>query len=234
LSFKKNISPVVSDSVLPFEDLNQGYGYVLYSKKFTQPIQGKLQLNGLRDFAVVYVNGKKKGVLNRVGKQYSLDIDIPFNGTLDILVENMGRINYGAQIIHNKKGIISAVLINDIAIAGGWEMYKLPFSTMPVLKKDMSLAKEGRPALYGGSVTINMVGDVFLDMHSWGKGIVFINGINIGRYWNIGPQQTLYLPGAFLKKGKNQIEVFEQLNEKIKPVISSTAKPVLTELKIKE
>lgn len=234
MNFKKVVVPVSSDTVLSFEDINQGHGYLLYSKKFTQPIQGKLQVNGLRDFAVVYVNGKKKGVLNRINKQYSLDIDIPFNGTLDILVENMGRINYGAQIVNNKKGIISPVLINDTEITGNWQLYPLPFSSMPLLDEKLPAAKEGSPALYGGSLNVNELGDVFLDMHDWGKGIVFVNGINIGRYWNVGPQQTLYLPGAFLKKGNNEIVVFEQLNEKIKPVITTVALPVLTSLKVNE
>jgi beta-galactosidase len=119
-SLTMSMSPVLSDTVRSFEDINQGMGYVLYRKKFTHPIQGQLQLKGLRDFAVVYVNGKKKGILNRIDKKYTLDIDIPFNGTLDILVENMGRINYGEEIVHNKKGIISPVLINDIEITGNW------------------------------------------------------------------------------------------------------------------
>jgi beta-galactosidase len=233
LALQQGRKPVTSDTVLSFEDLNQGHGYVLYRRKFTQPIQGRLQLNGLRDYAVVYVNGEQKGVLNRVDKKYTLDIDIPFNATLDILVENMGRINYGAAIVHNKKGIISPVLINDIDISGNWEMYGLPFSSMPVIKTDDAPAKPGRPALYSGSFNINTTGDVFLDMRKWGKGIVFVNGHNLGRYWQVGPQQTLYLPGAWLQKGKNDIVVFEQINNNIQPVIPTLTEPVLKELNVK-
>ncbi|OQP61326.1 beta-galactosidase [Niastella vici] len=226
---KKTIQPVVADTPLSFEALNQGHGYVLYSKHFTQPIQGTLQVKGLRDYAVVYVDGKKVAILNRMNKQYTATIDIPFNSTLDILVENMGRINYGSEIVNNTKGIISPVLIDEKEITGGWNMYKLPFDKMPVVKTGKG--KEGRAAIYSGTFMTPKTGDMFLDMRSWDKGIVFVNGYNLGRYWQAGPQQTLYVPGCWLKKGVNEIVVFEQLNEDIKPVISTVMKPVLTELK---
>lgn len=227
--WKKTIQPVVADTPMSFESLNQGYGYVLYSKRFTQPVQGTLQLNGLRDYAVVYVNGKKTAVLDRMNKQYTATIAIPANGTLDLLVENMGRINYGSEIVHNNKGIISPVLINEVAITGGWNMYKLPFSQQPHVAAGKQ--QEGKAALYSGTFTVKTPGDVFLDLHSWGKGIVFVNGHNLGRYWQAGPQQTLYLPGCWCKKGANSIVVFEQLNDAIKPVIPTVNKPVLTELR---
>ncbi len=234
LSLKKKMKPITADSTLSFEALNQGFGYVLYSKRFTQPIQGKLVIKGLRDYAVVYVNGKKKGVLNRMNKEYSLAIDIPFNATLDILVENMGRINYGAEIPNNSKGIISPVFINDNAITGNWEIYGFPFSAMPSIADNLSPAKDGRPALYAGSFDLTQVGDTFLDLKKWQKGIVFVNGHHLGRYWNVGPQQTLYLPAPFLKKGKNEIVIFEQLNDKIEPSVSSKENPILTDLTVSE
>jgi beta-galactosidase len=229
---KKTIQPVVADTPLSFETLNQGHGYVLYSKRFTQPVQGTLQVKGLRDYAVVYVDGKKVAVLDRMNKQYTATIDIPFNSTLDILVENMGRINYGSEIVHNTKGIISPVLINDREITGGWHMYKLPFDKAPVVKTGKQAA--GRAAIYSGKFTVTKAGDVFLDMQSWGKGIIFVNGYNLGRYWQVGPQQTLYLPGCWLKKGVNDIVVFEQLNDGIKPVISTIGTSILTKLKEKK
>lgn len=98
---------VVNDTPLTFEQLNQGNGYVLYTRHFNQPISGTLEIPGLRDYAVVYVDGEKAGVLNRNTQTYSMEIDVPFNATLQILVENMGRINYGSEIVHNTKGIIS-------------------------------------------------------------------------------------------------------------------------------
>jgi len=231
LAMIKKTIPIVSDSLLSMEDCKQGNGYILYSRHFTQSAEGKLSIKGLRDFAVVYVNGKKQGVLNRVNNTYTMDIEIPFNGTLDILVENMGRINYGSAIIYNKKGIISPVLINDQPIKGSWHTYPLSFATVPDWKTGEQKAAGDLPALYYGSFELSNLGDVFLDMRTWGKGIVFVNGHNLGRYWRVGPQQTLYLPGSFLKKGKNEVVVFEQLNENMQPVLPFLEKPILSELK---
>ncbi|OJU54783.1 MAG: hypothetical protein BGN96_16450 [Bacteroidales bacterium 45-6] len=229
--WKKNIRPVVNDTPLTFEELNQGYGYVLYSKRFTQPLNGKLQLKGLRDYALVYVNGKKAGELNRMDNRYEMDVNIPFNGRLDILVENMGRINYGAEIPNNTKGIISPVKIDDYEITGNWEMYRIPMDQTPQIQEGAQTAKPGLPSIYAASFDVEKVGDVFLDMRGWGKGIVFVNGHNLGRYWKRGPQQTLYLPGCWLKKGGNEITIFEQQNENRSPVVKTSEKPLLEELK---
>jgi beta-galactosidase len=230
---KAKIKPVVNDTPLTFEDLNQGHGYILYSKKFVQPINGQLEIKGLRDYATVYVNGDKVGELNRYYKNYSMEIDIPFNATLEILVENMGRINYGAEIINNLKGIISPVTIGGIEITGSWKMYPFPFDTKPDLNILPNSNTKGRPVFYQGSFVLNETGDTFLDMRKWGKGIVFINGHHLGRYWSVGPQQTLYLPGVWLKKGENEIVIFEQQNDVLQTEISSIATPILEELKTK-
>lgn len=230
LDLKRTITPVGSDKPLSFEELNQGSGYVLYSRRFNQPVNGKLQIKGLRDYAGVYVNGKRVGELNRVQNKYELDVAIPFNGILDILVENMGRINYGEQIIHNTKGIISDVMINDFAITGSWQMYKMPFDAQPQTGKLQEKNIEGRPVLYSGSFELSETGDTFLDMSSWGKGIVFVNGHNLGRFWNVGPQQTLYVPGCWLAKGKNEIVIFEQLNQTPHNTVRSVKQPVLDSL----
>ena len=230
-AIKAKMQPVISDTPQTFEDLNQGYGYVLYSKHFTQPINGKLEIKGLRDYALVYVNGEKAGELNRNTNTYSCDIDIPFNATLDILVENMGRINYGAEIIHNLKGIISPVTIAGNEITGNWNMYQFPMDHEPDLKAYSNKYKKDQPVIYEGSFTLSKTGDTFLDMSKWGKGIVFVNGHNLGRYWNVGPQQTLYLPGCWLKKGANKINVFEQINSEQQKEIRGVKAPVLDELK---
>lgn len=230
-SLKDSINPVVTDTPLSFEQLNQGHGYVLYSKKFVQPISGKLEINGLRDFATVYVNGEKVGELNRYYKKYSMEIEIPFNATLEILVENMGRINYGAEIVNNLKGIISPLTINGIEITGNWQMFRFPFEKVPDLQNFKNNNSPGRPVIYQGNFSLNKTGDTFLDMRNWGKGIVFINGHHLGRYWSVGPQQTLYLPGVWLNKGENEIIIFEQQNDIIQTSISSLALPILDELK---
>lgn len=229
----EKMKPVENDTPMTFEDLNQGYGYVVYQKKFVQPIQGKLKVDGLRDYAMVYVNGKQVGELNRYFKNYEMDIDIPFNSTLTLVVENMGRINYGAEIIHNLKGIISPVTINDMEITGNWQMYKLPMTSFPEMTSGTSQITSN-PALYKGSFDVKEVGDTFLDMQDWGKGIVFVNGHNLGRYWKVGPQQTLYLPGCWLKKGKNTIEIFEQQNDKKHTELHSIKTPILESLRLPE
>lgn len=225
---KNSIKPVVSDSLLTFEQLNQGHGYVLYSRKFGQAVKGKLKVDGLRDYATVYVNQKRVGVLNRINKQYELEIDIPANGQLDLLVENMGRINYGANIVFNTKGIISPVLINNEKITGNWEMYKLPMNQQPNVSG--SVPVNTLPVLYAGQFNVNEPGDMFLDMRDWGKGIVYINGHHLGRYWNVGPQQTLYVPGCWLTKGRNEVVIFEQLNESVHTVLKTVNQPILDSL----
>ncbi|MGF7232455.1 beta-galactosidase [Arachidicoccus sp.] len=227
-----HIQPVVADTPMTFEDLNQGYGYVLYRKHFTQPINGTLDLKGLRDYALIYVNGKKVGELNRQANKFSMNIDIPFNATLDILVENMGRINYGSEIIHNLKGIISPVTIEGNEITGDWEMYKLPMSETPDLSRQENSYTAGNPVIYEGSFKLSKVGDTFLDMSKWGKGIIFVNGHNLGRYWKVGPQQTLYLPGCWLNKGNNTIEIFEQQNDVKQTEVSGVITPILDKLNL--
>lgn len=228
--FKNKVKPINADSPLTFEDLNQGHGYVWYSKKFKQPISGKLELKGLRDYAIVYVNGVKVAELNRYYKKYDCLIDVPFNATLDIIVENMGRINYGADIINSTKGIISPVIINGQTITGDWNMYQLPMDVVPNLTDAKTTAKIGAPTVYQGTFNLSTIGDTFLDMRDWGKGIVFVNGINIGRYWSVGPQQTLYLPGCWLKKGSNDIVIFEQKNDKIQTSVGTLETPILESL----
>ncbi len=228
---KEKMKPVKNDTPETFEDLNQGSGYVLYSKHFSQPAKGKLQIKGLRDYALIYVNGEKIGELNRYYKNYSCDIDIPFNATLDILVENMGRINYGAEIIHNLKGIISPVTIDSNEITGNWKMYQFPMDKEPDLKSFANKYEKNHPVIYNGNFNLTKTGDTFLDMSKWDKGIVFVNGHNLGRYWNVGPQQTLYLPGCWLKKGINAITIFEQKNTLEHKEISAIKTPILDDLK---
>ena len=222
--------PVTADEPLHFEDLGQGFGYVLYRRHFNQPISGVMRVPGIADFATVYVDGKKVGELNRVLDCDSLQIDIPFNSTLDILVENLGRINYGARIVENHKGITQPITIGGSRISGNWNMYGLPLSQMPAVDALPEGYKTGCPVYYRAKFTLDKVGDTFLDMEKWGKGIVFVNGHNLGRYWKVGPQQTLYLPGCWLKEGENDVVVFDQLNDHRKYSLSSVTEPVLEKL----
>jgi beta-galactosidase len=209
---QQTIRPVEADHPLTFEELNQGSGYVLYNRICREPLKGTLSVDGLRDYALVYVNHKRIAELDRYYNRYACPISIGAGDTLDILVENMGRINYGAEILHNTKGIISPVAVDGTEVRGGWKMYQMPFDRQPDLSLLQSRNGENQPMLYEGSVTLEKTGDTFLDMHDYGKGIVFVNGHNIGRFWNIGPQQSLYIPGCWLKVGSNKIIIFEMNN----------------------
>ena len=233
---RAELTPFFSKQPMTFEELEQGYGYVIYSHYCKQPMSGLLNVPGLRDYAVVYVDGVKIGELNRYYKRYSLSVSIPANSQLEILVENMGRINYGAEIVRNTKGIISQVTVGGMSITD-WQMIRMPMSEVPKLSAsainpqtdDMS-ELQGRPLIYEGTFFLSDTGDTFIDMEAWGKGIVFINGKNIGRYWKVGPQQTLYIPGVWLRKGENEIVIFEQLNENLKKEVRTVKVPVITKL----
>lgn len=227
----EKMTPVESDTLPTFEALGQGHGYVLYRRHFNQPIGGLLRAEGIADYGIVYVNGVKVGELNRVTGKDSLEVEVPFNSTLDILVENMGRINYGARISESFKGFTKPITINDNPIEGEWKMYQLPMDKAPQLAPTDKSYAAGLPVIYQGSFDVASPGDTFLDMEQWGKGIVFVNGINLGRYWQVGPQQTLYLPGCYLKKGHNDIVIFEQLNDKRQETVRGIETPKLDVLK---
>ena len=220
--------PVRAEKPLSFEDLNQGYGYVLYRTKISGPADALLKIKELRDYALVFVDGKRLAVLDRRHKQDSVPLVLTQAGaTLDILVENGGRINYGGQLTDNRKGITESVTLGDHELTG-WEMYPLPFEKVSGLQWQTT-SQTAAPALHRGTFTLSQVGDTFLDLRGWGKGIVFVNGHNLGRFWYIGPQQTLYCPGVWLKKGRNEIVVFEQLKDEV-PSIAGRATPVLDQL----
>jgi beta-galactosidase len=221
-------TPVKSEKPLSFEDLNQGYGYVLYRTKISGPVDATLKINQLRDYAVVCVDGKRVAVLDRRYKQDAMELKITnSSATLDILVENCGRINYGGQLPDNRKGITESVTLGDRELTG-WEMYQFPFTDVSSLKFN-STSTTDAPAVHRGTFELSQLGDTFLDMRGWGKGIVIVNGHNLGRYWYIGPQQTLYCPGVWLKKGRNEIVVFEQLKDDVHS-LAGIKTPILDQL----
>jgi beta-galactosidase len=221
-------APVKSEKPLSFEDLDQGYGYVLYRTKISGPVDATLKINKLRDYAVVCVDGKRVAALDRRHNQDATRLNITGeSATLDILVENGGRINYGGRLPDNRKGITESVMLGDRELTG-WEMYKLPFDSVSWLHFGSTPASAA-PAAHRGTFKLSQLGDAFLDMRGWGKGIVFVNGHNLGRYWQIGPQQTLYLPGVWLKKGRNEIEVFELLKDDVHS-LAGIKSPILDQL----
>lgn len=126
---------------------------------------------------------------------------------IDILVENMGRVNFGPALEKQRKGIDRCVAINGHQHFY-WDAYCLPMEDLSEL--DFSqMPKEGEPAFYEFIFTIEAIADTFLDFTGWGKGCVLVNGKNIGRFWDRGPQKRLYIPASFLHKGMNRILIFE-------------------------
>ncbi|MES2649317.1 MAG: beta-galactosidase family protein [Bacteroidota bacterium] len=222
--------PVLNSNPLTFEDLHQAYGFVLYRTTMAGGTSGTLKITDLRDYALIFVNGKRVGILDRRLNQDSLQITLPKGQVvLDILVENMGRINFGKYLLQNKKGITQNVMLNK-KVLKNWKMFSLPFSTINAIRFSKTEIKENEPVIRKGSFELQQVGDTYLDMSSWGKGSVWINGHHLGRYWEIGPQQTIYVPAEWLKKGKNEVVVFELLKSQ-QTVLSAVDKPVLSQLK---
>ena len=220
--------PVIAKSPLAFEELNQPYGFVLYRTTVSAKAKGRLKLDKLRDFAIVYVNGVKKGVLDRRLEQDVVELhDVPANATLDVLVENNGRINYGPYLADNRKGILGKIALDGSEL-NDWKVYSLPFDQLKNIRYTIATAANELPAFYKGNFVLGETGDTFLDMRSFGKGFVFVNGHSIGKYWDIGPQQTLYVPSCWLKKGKNEIIVFDELKGGHQ-TISSLANPILNQ-----
>jgi beta-galactosidase len=223
--------PIKSPNILTMEDVDQGYGYILYRTTVSKPVKSLLKIKELRDYAIVMINGKPVGTLDRRLRQDSIEIEIKTpNSRLEILVENMGRINYGRKLTDNRKGITEKVLIGKTELKN-WEIFPLPVNKIPVYSK-VEKKKPVGPVYRRGTFTLEKTGDTFIDMSLWGKGNVFINGYNLGRYWSIGPQQTLYCPAPYLKIGTNEIVIVELLNPEIN-LVRCLGEPVLDVLKSK-
>ncbi|CAN7737289.1 beta-galactosidase [Paenibacillus sp. LjRoot56] len=204
----------LSDSItsvypLTMEQVGQDYGFILYSTTVSGPrLNMKLHLQDVHDRAMVFVNGSYLGTVERWDPK-PLDLDIPTGSVkLDILVENMGRINYGSKL-KDAKGITEGVRLNGQFLFD-WTISPLPLDQLSGLQYShfRDVTSEG-PAFYKGSIEIDDIADTFIRLDGWKKGVVWINGFNLGRYWDRGPQKTLYIPGPLLRKGNNEIIVFE-------------------------
>jgi beta-galactosidase len=229
--FKVLPKPVINATPLTFEDLNQAYGYVLYRTTLNNAASGLLKIKNLRDYGIVFLNGKRVGFLDRRLAQDSMYLDVPKGKvTLDILVENMGRINFGPYLLQNKKGITESVVLAGKELKN-WQMFSLPFSNLKNITFNSSKTVENQPAIKKGTFNISTVGDTYFDLSKWGKGVVWINGHNLGKYWNIGPQQTVYVPVEWLKKGANEIVILELLKPE-QATINTIEKPILSTLQL--
>ena len=227
-------TPKKSQRLLTFEDLHQAYGFVLYRTRLNGGVKGKLVLNGLRDYALVFINGRRACILDRRLGDSSIMVEMPKGRvTLDILVENLGRINFGPFLLKNKKGITQKVIFNNQDLEN-WQMFSLPFNDINAIKRSTVVNRNAEaPVIRRGNFNLTRIGDAYLDMSKWGKGVVWVNGYNLGRYWNIGPQQTLYVPGEWLKPGNNEVVVLELIKPQ-QEILRSIEKPSLNKLQEKD
>lgn len=225
-TFKENLDLISRHYTSPYpltmEELDQDYGFILYKTTIKGKLEAlKLNLQEVRDRALIYLNGEYQGVIDRNNKQeILLSADGP-ESTLEILVENMARINYG-PLLKDPKGITEGVRIGNQFLFN-WDIYTIPLKDIENIKYGNG-NKEEYPTFYKGSFEVKEVGNTYLDFEGWEKGVVFINGFNLGRYWKAGPQKRLYLPAPLLKEGTNEIVVFELHKDNKKMSLKEEAK----------
>jgi beta-galactosidase len=200
-------APTHSDQPLAMESLGQSYGYILYRTRLNTRQFGTLKLPIMHDYAMVYLDGIFQGAIDRRLNQSTLPLHpASSHARLDILVENTGRVNYGPAIVRERAGILAPPTLNGAPLTG-WDNYPLP-----MLHPEM-LAYGSTPCIgacfYRATFTVGSPADTWLDTSRLTKGFMWVNGHPLGRFWNIGPQKTLYLPGPWLKAGANDVVVFD-------------------------
>lgn len=217
------------ENIRTMEEYDQGFGSILYRTSLPELKNGAtLTVNDAHDFAQVFIDGRYIGKLDRRNGEKQLALPAcPKGARMDILVEAMGRINFG-RAIKDFKGITRNVEIS-VDIDGypftcdlkNWEVYNLEdtyefYQNMKFRPIQSLTDRFGQriPGAYRTKFQIKKPSDTFLNFESWGKGLVYVNGYAIGRIWEIGPQQTLYVPGCWLKKGENEIVVFDIVGPK--------------------
>jgi beta-galactosidase len=218
-------APIAAEQPPTMEEIGQSYGYILYRKQLDEPVHDQLlQLDHLEDFAQVYLDGKLIGTLDRHYRQNQLTLNTGAPARLDILVENTGRLNSTKAMRDERKGIRGATLAGHALT--GWQVYSLPMSSAP---KFVSTPTTGTqvPHFASGRFTLSTVGDSFLDVRNLGKGVIWINGHALGRFWNIGPQATLYVPAPWLKKGENEVVIFDMFGTPEEAKLAGLSEPIL-------
>jgi beta-galactosidase len=215
--------PENADKPLTFEALGQDYGFVLYKTVLTGQKEGNLVVSDIHDYATVFLNGSYIGKLDR--REGINSIEIPNSNSekpvLEILVEGMGRINYGKNII-DRKGITDSVTLNGTALLN-WQIYKLPMDKKYIWNLRSSGVSSKPGIFFKGSFFLtktegNVGADTYIDMSNYEKGIVWVNGHNLGRYWNIGPQKRIFCPAIWMHEGMNELLIFDLHQTTARPV----------------
>lgn len=211
------------------EQYDCGLGAILYRTTILPGSEATLTLSGANDWTQVFVGGKRIGVLDR--RRGETGVTIPPRAErqqLDILVEAMGRINYGNGL-HDRKGLTKDALLDGNPLPGPWTVFPLPLESAPKGLRFKPTNNGSGPAFYRIQFNVTRPGDTYLDLRNWRKGMVWVNGQHLGRYWDLGPQQTLYCPGCWLKTGSNELIVLEWDSPR-DAVISGLTEPILNEL----
>jgi beta-galactosidase len=197
----------------PMEAFDQNQGLIIYKTKLMGHKSGTLKIWEPHDYALVFLNGKFIDTVYRDGGKWEVNlpktnVDTP---ELEIVVEAMGHINF-AQFMIDRKGITDRVTLNGMTLMN-WQtkLISLDENFIKAKKPDLKIKiDEDKPCnFFEGSFELSETGDTYFDMSGYSKGVLYVNGHNLGRYWNIGPQQRLYCPASFLKKGRNEILVFD-------------------------
>jgi beta-galactosidase len=219
-------TPVQTACPEPMEVLGQDYGFILYTTDVSGPREEtELVLQEVHDRALIFLDGEYKGVIERWNKDTSIKLTIPKEGAkLSIFVENMGRINYGPQL-KDYKGITEGVRL-ERQFLFNWTIHSLPLDDLSKLTIDSDIVETKGPEFYKGTFEVEECADTFLELKGWTKGVVYVNGFNLGRYWEAGPQQTLYVPAPLLKEGENELVIFE-LHETKDPTVLFLDEPNL-------
>lgn len=229
--------PVLSEDVRSMEYFNQGWGSILYRTQLKESaVRQTLVITEAHDWTQVFLNGERIATLSRLkGEGTAVLPPVKEGDVLDILVEAMGRMNFGKGI-YDWKGITEKVELiteNGATELKGWEVYNIPvdyaFAKSKTFREEPNSA--GHPAYYRATFTLDKTGDTFLDMTNWSKGMVWVNGHAIGRYWHIGPQQALYVPGCWLKKGENEVIVLDMASPE-KATLAGLREPILDQLSL--
>lgn len=215
--------PVTSEHPKAMEEYGQDYGYILYKTSLTGQKTGKLTVTDVHDYATVFLDGQYLGSLDRTKGINSIDVpasqaEVP---VIEILVEAMGRIRPEPNLM-DRKGITEKVTLND-AVLTNWSIYNIPMDWKFIYDLRSTGRNLKKPGIFfKGNFSLIDNADTFFDISGYTKGMVWINGHNLGRFWNSGPQRRFYCPASWIKTGMNEIIVFDIEQTQPRPFSAST------------